>query len=506
MSVDDTAQDSRAPSPGKPRGVLGRIPHFVWLTTFTMFVLLLLGTLILPQLIIPDEKHHADMVLMAEEGEWITEGWPGPGERRLDSDIVDASLSLGPREKALRENRAAQHPPLFYVATALTSSLVTLPDDNPDLTLDLWAYRLISVFAVAALPVTFFLIASELTANRWISMATAVVPLTIPGITLRVGPMINTDALLIFLTSISVLLAIRVAKGDLTKRTGIGIGLATGLAALTKGHALLVIPVIAVAYLIALYRDRLSAREWLQSLALSGGISLLVGGWWWIRNLVLYGALQPLREMEAANPPVLDWSEWLFESTRRLVVTFWGGGFALGGNSYTALFWILTTILVLGCVVGWVRSKDRVISSVSVLLGLLLIPAVYVTAALFYEESGNIRAVQGRYFFPGLAGVAPLVVLSVAGIADRAIRWLPAIFVTASGAMTLLSIRYMFNRYWTEPGSGWGDRLSEVVTSSPFPNAFFFGLVILNVVAFLTLLASAVFVGSEWQLRNVRDS
>jgi len=509
MSGLDAGQRSSTLGPrGARKGLVRSIPPFVRLTTVTMFALLLLGTFILPQLRIPDEKHHADMVLMVQEGTWIEQGWPGIGDRRLDSSIVEASLSLGPREQALRENRAAQHPPLFYLAAALTSFLVTVTVDNPDLVLQLWSFRLVSVLASAVLPITFYLIASEMTTNKWIRLTSAVVPLGIPGITLRDGPMINNGALLVALTSLSVLFAVRVAKGDLARRTGIHLGLSTGLAALTRGHALVVIPVIIVAYSLHIIRDRRVTREWLQSVALSGGISLAIGGWWWIRNLIMYGALQPVIHLEPVTEPLVfdwlafDWIGWLTEATERIVGSFWGGQFALGGRSYMPLFWILTILLAFGCVVGWVRSRDRIASSVSGMYALLLIPAVLLTSAFLSAERGRVVGVHGRYFFPGIAGVAPLVVLAVAGIARRASRWLPALFVTGSVAMTFLAIRYMLGRYWSSSGPEWGDRWSEVLASSPFPGAIASGILVVTAAAFLTLVVSAVLVGLRGNSRS----
>ena len=492
--------------------VLGRgrrlFPTFVWMAALTMAALVLLGTLVLPQLRIPDEKHHADMVLMVQQGAWLEDGWPGIGDRLLDPEIIAASLSLGPRELALRENRAAQHPPLFYVSSALASWLVTLSVDDPDLTMRLWSFRLISVLASAALPLIYYLIASELTTNQPVRLASAVTPLAIPGITLRNGPMINTDALLILLTSLSVLFAIRIAKGDLTVRTGIALGLSTGLAILTKAHGLLVIPVIVIAYLIRAFRDRRVTPEWWRSVALSGGITLVVGGWWWIRNVLRSGAIQPVRHLEPVTEPLVfdwlafDWAGWFGEAARRLQSSFWGGGFALPGTRYMMFYWVLTVLVIVGSAIGWAISRDRAASSVSGLFALLLIPAVLLTSALLSAERGRVVGVQGRYFFPGLAGIAPLVVLGIGSVMRRASRWLPALVVAASAAMTLLAIGYMFQRYWSESGSGLDYQWSNVVASSPFGAVVSSGLLVVTVAAFVILFAAAVSIGLKGGVKS----
>jgi len=485
------------------RGAVTSIPPFVWLTTFTLLALALLGTLVLPQLRIPDEKHHADMVLMVQEGDWLDNGWPGLDERRIDPSIIAASLSLGPRERALRENRAGQHPPLFYLTAAATSSLATFTMEDPDLAIRLWTYRLVSVILTALLPVTYYLVASELTTNRWVRLSSAVLPLAIPGITLRDGAMINTDALLMFLTSISVLMAVRVAKGDLSLRTAVFLGLATGLACLTKGHALLVIPVLLVAYAIPASRRRRVTGQWLQSALMSGGITLLLGGWWWARNLVLYGAIQPVRDLDpAGGPSAFVLVDWLTEAISRLVASFWGGGFALGGRPYLPLFVLLALIFIVACVAGWVRSPDRAASSVSGLYALILVVSVLLASASLSSERGRVVGVQGRYFFPGLSGLAPLVAVAATAFVRRANRWLPAFFVAGSLAMTLLSLNYMLDRYWDFMGTGLGDQWSAVVVSSPLGAAISIVVLLLNATFFVALLVSSILMGMQHEERS----
>jgi 4-amino-4-deoxy-L-arabinose transferase-like glycosyltransferase len=488
-------------------GTLASIPPFIWLATFTLLALALLGTLVLPQLRIPDEKHHADMVLMVQEGEWLEEGWPGLGERRIDPSIIAASLSLGRREQALRENRAGQHPPLFYLTAAATSSLATFAVEGPDLAVRLWTYRLVSVVVTALLPLIFYLVASELTTNQWVRLASAVLPLSIPGITLRDGAMINTDALLMLLTSISVLMSIRVAKDDLSLRTAIFLGMATGLACLTKGHALLVIPVLIVAYSISAIRRRRVTRQWLHSVMVSGGITLTLGGWWWIRNLVLYGAIQPVRDLEpAGGPPAFVFFDWLAEATRRLVASFWGGGFALGGRNYMPLFVILTVLFVVACVAGWLKSQDRSASSVSGLYAIILMATVLLASASLSSKRGRVVGVQGRYFFPGLAGLAPLVALALAAFVRRANRWLPAFLVAGSLAMTLLAIDFMLDRYWSSFGSRLVDQWSGVVASSPLVGTISTGILVLSAASFLTLLVASILLGTRNEASNTSQA
>lgn len=501
-TVAGSSPDSEQPAKGGIRS----IPGFVWLATATLLILALLGSLLLPLLRIPDEKHNADMVLMAQEGDWLEEGWPGLDERRIDPAIIAASLSLGPRERALRENRAGSHPPLFFLTAAVTSSLATLAVDDPDLELRLWTYRLVSVIMTALLPITYYLVAAELTTNRWARLSSALIPLVIPGITLRDASMVNTDAMLMVFSSLSVLMGIRVAKGDLSLKSAVFLGVSTGLAALTKGHGLFLLPVLLIAYLIPAIRDRRVTGQWLASAAVSGAITLLVGGWWWIRNLVLYGAIQPVRAPSPAEGVLtLDFIDWLTEASRRLVGSFWGGGFALAGRPFLPLFWILTVLLVVACIVGWLRSTDRVASSVSALYAVVLVVSVLLSSATLSWERGRVVAVQGRYLFPGLAGLAPLIGLAAVVVARRVSRWLPALFVGGSLAMNLLAIDYMLDRYWGSIGSGLADQWAAVVATAPVTEGVSTAILVLSAASFLILLVSAILLGMRGEATDANQ-
>jgi hypothetical protein len=113
-----------------------------------------------------------------------------------------------------------------------------------------------------------------------------------------------------------------------------------------------------------------------------------------------------------------------------------------------------------------------------------------------------VVAVQGRYFYAGLAGVAPLIVLAAAAIFRRANRWLPALFVVISLAMTLLAVEYMLSEYWSSFGSGLAGHWSGVVTSSPLPTSVSTAILVLSAASFLTLLGSAILLGLRGEPTN----
>src|SRR5882724_6102610 len=59
---------------------------------------------------------------------------------------------------------------------------------------------------------------------------------------------------------------------------------------LTKGLALVLPLPVAAVYLVAWLRHR---RPPFAAVGMAAVLSAAIGGWWWIRNLVVFGAVQP---------------------------------------------------------------------------------------------------------------------------------------------------------------------------------------------------------------------
>jgi 4-amino-4-deoxy-L-arabinose transferase-like glycosyltransferase len=101
--------------------------------------------------------------------------------------------------------------------------------------------------------------------------------------------MINNDNLLTFLLTLSVYLVLRQQRDGPSYRSAIVLGLALGAALLAKGSAvLLALPTGA-----AMLLDR---RAW-RFIPVTLAVVFVVAGWWYIRNMVLYGELSGLATM-----------------------------------------------------------------------------------------------------------------------------------------------------------------------------------------------------------------
>ena len=126
---------------------------------------------------------------------------------------------------------------------------------------------------------------------------------------------VSNDGLLTLWVTLILWMLIRTVNAGITVRMSLVIGALCGLALLTKLTALYILPVVTVAYLIAAW----SRRDWRKLIAggaLIAGLTLLIAGWWFARNLALYGDLTSINltlRTWHARPEGVNWAMALFE-------------------------------------------------------------------------------------------------------------------------------------------------------------------------------------------------
>src|SRR5690606_31588073 len=122
--------------------------------------------------------------------------------------------------------------------------------------------------------------------SRPVAVAAAALPLAVPQLTHVVGA-VNNDNLLNVSAAAVVLVATAVAGGDLSRRTALWAGAALGVALLAKAFAVTLLVLLAAAYLLGWARR----RGWLpwQPVLVAFGTAFVVGGWWWVRNILVHG-------------------------------------------------------------------------------------------------------------------------------------------------------------------------------------------------------------------------
>jgi small subunit ribosomal protein S36 len=498
-----------------------QIPKIVWWITGLHVMLLLAYSILLPTYRAPDEPQHVDLAnFVAEDLRYPA--WDerdiSPGvQRSLDYvDYFDGSahlttdaatprsqrpsfedLETPPRDTSL--NQQPQHPPLYYLLAAGGGRALELVVDEPSFDLETWLYRLVSVLCVAPLPLIIWCTARRLRAPTPVGVAAMLIPLAIPQLT-HIGSAVNNDSLMFLLFWLLTPVVIRLADGDLRPSTGVVAGVITGLGMFTKGFAL-VLPVwVLAALLVALHRG---GRDKLRAATIAGALcglcTMLIGGWWWVRNLVLYQHLSPSRmdelvpEAENVDVELGNFVQtWAYRTTRR----FWGEFGWFDVHIPTLAFGLATAVCLVGLVVACTR-RDRVAGTRlgdRLLLAsplLLLVGTQFAFSFRGYLLTGALPGMQGRYWFGAVSGAAVVIALGLANLRAGWLRWLPLTVLGAVVAMQAVGISTILGYYWGAPGSPVVDHVRAVIAWSPLPG---------ELVGVGALLAAVVVSGSFVEL------
>lgn len=237
--------------------------------------------------------------------------------------------------------------------------------------------------------------------------------------------------------------------GGLSPRWGLIFGLLYGLALLSKFNMAVVALLIAASATAVAWRRR-QWRQWLQVGLLAAVITALLAGWWFVRNYLLYGeptGFRMVTELWGARDPAESLPLAVLELPLAWT-TLWGrfgfGQIPLPGPIYTAL-WVVTVAGLLGLPLALLRREAG--WQQALLLALLVLDVLLFFAVLFNYMLVSPAGAMGRFFFPGLPALGLLVFYGLSrwlALWDRAGRGLPALALTANGALLLLALVALF--------------------------------------------------------------
>lgn len=503
---------------GRPAGT--RPPRIVWWITALNFCLLGAYSILLPTYRAPDEPLHVDLAhLFANElvyPPWDSRDTGSDVQRSLGyvefgqrAEHLTAERALPKSERPSFEdldvgtiatgiNQLPQHPPLYYVAAGGAERAVEVVIGDPDFQLETWFYRMVSVLLVTPLPWIIWRVAALLGLPTVVAIAATVVPLTIPQY-LHIGSSVNNDSLQLLLFWLITPLVIRVAGGDLSTRTAVAGGFITGLGLLTKAFAFVMVAWMLAALLVVLRRAGRSAlRDVGRATVVFSGVSFLLGGWWWARNLILYGELMPSRFgriLPTVDEP-RDFGEFLHAWGSATTRRFWGD-FGWYDVHMSGVVVTIATVICLGAVIVCCVRRDRV-AGVPVgdrlLLAapfLLLVAGQFGVALQAYLDTGRLGGLQGRYWFGALAALGVLIALGAANLVPKHTRHLPLAVLSAVVVMQGFAVSSIAGYYWGEPRSALADRLRALVAWAPMPG---------EVIALAAVVAIVVVVGTVTQM------
>jgi hypothetical protein len=479
----------------------------------------------------PDEQNHLNSVVRVAYGG----GWPDPGQahfapftaqavvestypsdlpgryllRENQKDFVDltpvaadervrigADNALPAPGTSATVDQMTQHPPAYYVLGAAFLHLTGTVDARWDQAL--LALRLLDVVLfAAAVPLT-AATTRRLTGSRSAALVAAPLVMLIPQAGHILGSA-NNDALVVLSGAAVTWLAARVVTGDLRWRTAVGLGVVLGVGLLTKVMLAFAIPVVAVAYLLAPGpRSRPRAGPTAVARIVRGFVALAVafavGGWWWARNWIVDGAVQPVglpRDYSKIVQVPAD--EVLPTAIGRTAQAFFGNlswlEIRLPGQLVVAGSVVL---IVAGLIAVTVPGARRGALAIA-LLPAGLYGGVVVNALRNWSETGVLVALQGRYVFGGLTALAVLVGIAVWQLCLRREAWLARAVPVATGLAVLggvAGLLWGFRVMYRGSEDSVGDAWERWVAWSPL-GATTIGVVLLVVAAGLVLAVAA---------------
>ncbi|HDN79960.1 MAG TPA: phospholipid carrier-dependent glycosyltransferase [Chloroflexi bacterium] len=238
---------------------------------------------------------------------------------------------------------------------------------------------------------------------------------------------VNNDNLTALLGAAVAVLLIRLLRDGVSRRRALLLGALLGLGALTKFSLLTLLP---IAGIVAIW-DAWRRRSWLQAVQnglLVGVPLLIIAGWWYGRNWMLYGdpgGFSAMLRVAKARTSPPGWREFFLEGEFRGVrYSYWA---VFGGFNILADRWIypLLDILSILAITGmawwmakaWLRGKREL-----ALRFALLWAWVGVVFASLVRFTRVMAVSQGRLMFVAISAISVLGARGLASWATPRIR------------------------------------------------------------------------------------
>ncbi|MDY0020142.1 MAG: glycosyltransferase family 39 protein [Anaerolineae bacterium] len=405
------------------------------LTAFTALVLL--HTVTAPLFEAPDEIWHYAYA------RWLAEG------HGLPSMLDDSSGA----------NQEVAQPPLYYAVSALLSAPFDDSDRHdlswhnpgfgyqaPGITADNknmlihteregwpWQGAVLAIHAARLASLLFGLLAVaaawglgwETFQSRKAALFTAALIAFQPQFVF-ISSVVSNDSAAAALATAALWSMARILRRGLTLRRTLLAGVLSGLAILAKTSALPLLPLLAVTLLWAGWQQKVSRKQLLAALLTYGLAAMVAGGWWYLRNVLLYGdplgLSSHLNTLWGRPEPVTLWE--LGPELPLLLKSFWA---AYGWGHVFWPDWVYGVLIVgnLGFLAlgtrELVRGWRKVIETSNYTLPqppILAMAAVWglgILAALLYWMQ-QVEAPHGRLLFPALGAWALIMATGMAAL------------------------------------------------------------------------------------------
>lgn len=359
----------------------------------------------------PDEPAHFNYVRDLAEGR----GFPVLRAGDYDQEYLERiKAARFPPEMAVDRIRYESHqPPLYYLLEAPIYRVI----ESASLAQQVVSLRLFSLLLGALLLATVYRAVREVFPGAP-ALAVGVTALAafIPQ-HLHMASSVNNDVLgelLLTVVLLLLLVRMRAPSRELSATGPIGaLGLVLGLALLAKTTSYVALPLVPLGLaLSARMKGRVQWARLILATAAVYGVALAVSGWWFVRNLLVYGGLDFMglarHDQIVVGQPRVGVFDW--EAAGRFVVvgfqSFWAqfGWMGVPSDSRTYAFAAALTLLAAAGLAVFVAREARRPTLTTYQRAALSLLA----AAFFLVLVGVIRynlefiQPQGRYFYPAL--------------------------------------------------------------------------------------------------------
>ncbi len=320
------------------------------------------------------------------------------------------------------------------------------------------AARLASAFDVGIYAFFLSRITDALLTDRYARWTARALGVCIPQVTF-IGAYVNDDAFSLAAGGAMFYVIVLTVRDGMRPRRVLLYGVALAALLLAKLNYDLLTLALVPGVVFSVVRDWRTGTRWtpLRDAALSGGVGAMIGGWWFVRNAVLYGdptgLLATMRALDRVSPgysrtrplimqhlnvgDMVARAPWIDLSYR----SFWGMfdymSVALPASAYAA-FGVLTALGLAGVLIAVCRVAIRRPLRVCAWQALLwvLSAGLIVTAVAFSLWSSLVKdwEPQGRYLFPALIPFVLLVAVSLHGWWPRA-RYRRGAFLVITGLL-----------------------------------------------------------------------
>jgi 4-amino-4-deoxy-L-arabinose transferase-like glycosyltransferase len=343
-----------------------------------------------------------------------------------------------------------------YYPLGLSKRATVSEPGAPADTLGLWIARYVSILGGMLAVLGTWLLVRELTASPWLALAAASLVGLNPQF-LSIAANITNDAWPAATAAMTLWLAARSVHRDIRSRaTWLGIGAVAGLSTLTKYSNLLVVLPLCFIVLPFVWKLR-----WKQGIGLGLCLALgalLTAGFWYLRNLALYGSPMPLGSMLALLPaiariPPASASE-IWRQMPVVLRSYWG----IYGYGILAQPWFYPLIerMTLAGAAGlilftlWRWRAGHAGSLSAVLLSLLWLAGSFVSIVSYLRVV--LYSDQGRLLFPASPAIALLLVIGWSALLPKALwSWLGRLLPVALTALAITQIPILLDGYRIPP-------------------------------------------------------